>query len=86
MPTTSFERLTHIDHWLFEGLRQLPLECYQSVGKHEATLLAVFDNKMDVVSLNPDFELLKRIGKMVIVTAPGQQVDFVSRMFAPILG
>lgn len=85
-PTTSFERVHYVDHLVYEGLRLLPDEFYQSVGKNEATLLAVFSNKQLVAQLQPDFDLLKKIGKMVIVTAPGVQADFVSRMFAPNLG
>ncbi|MCH2534180.1 MAG: PhzF family phenazine biosynthesis protein [Bdellovibrionales bacterium] len=86
MPTTSFERVHYVDHLVYEGLRLLPDEFYQSVGKHEASLLAVFSNKQLVAQLQPDFDLLKKIGKMLIVTAPGVQADFVSRMFAPNLG
>jgi predicted PhzF superfamily epimerase YddE/YHI9 len=38
--------------------------------------------------MNPDFELLKRMGKRVIVTARSvnPEYDFVSRMFAPSVG
>jgi predicted PhzF superfamily epimerase YddE/YHI9 len=36
-----------------------------------------------VQSLSPDLAALKALGKMLIVTAPGKDVDFVSRFFAP---
>ena len=49
--------------------------------------LAVFDTIGEVIALAPDFhrlEALDRIG--VIVSAPGTDVDFVSRFFAPGVG
>jgi PhzF family phenazine biosynthesis protein len=50
-------------------------------------LLVVFSTQKDVEGLNPDFNLLKKIsGRGVIVTAPGVNVDFVSRCFFPNLG
>jgi PhzF family phenazine biosynthesis protein len=45
--------------------------------------LAIYDNEDEVRTLTPDFALLKAVGPMVIVTAPGRSVDFVSRFFAP---
>ena len=34
----------------------------------------------------PDFAILKKLNGMVIITAPGKEVDFVSRFFAPTAG
>ena len=34
----------------------------------------------------PDFSLLKKIGEKVIITSHGDEVDFVSRFFAPVAG
>jgi PhzF family phenazine biosynthesis protein len=49
--------------------------------------LAVYDTEDDVRSLAPDMEALARVGHFaVIVTAPGRNVDFVSRFFAPASG
>jgi PhzF family phenazine biosynthesis protein len=45
-------------------------------------LLAVFGSEDDVRSLAPDFGRVKALGRMLIVTAPGREVDFVSRFFA----
>jgi PhzF family phenazine biosynthesis protein len=47
---------------------------------------AVFDNEASIRSMAPDFSALCRLDKDVVVTAPGDQVDFVSRLFGPIHG
>jgi PhzF family phenazine biosynthesis protein len=48
---------------------------------------AVFDREEDVVALKPDFEILAQLDAQgVIVTAPGNDCDFVSRYFAPRAG
>ena len=50
-------------------------------------LLAVFDDPETVASLEPDVEALKRLETFaVIVTAPGEDCDFVSRFFGPRVG
>ncbi len=46
-------------------------------------LLIEVNNEEEVVNARPDFTALKKTGEMVIVTAPGNEVDFVSRFFAP---
>ncbi len=43
-------------------------------------------NEEAVKNCNPDFSLMKKVDKMVIITAPGKDVDFVSRFFAPTAG
>jgi PhzF family phenazine biosynthesis protein len=49
--------------------------------------MAVYDSEAQVRSLRPDFALLGRIDtRGVIVTAPGEKSDFVSRFFAPGVG
>jgi PhzF family phenazine biosynthesis protein len=47
--------------------------------------LAVFDTEADVRALQPDFSALAGFDKL-IVTAPGDEADFVSRFFAPSVG
>jgi PhzF family phenazine biosynthesis protein len=47
---------------------------------------AVFDDEASIRSMAPDFAALRRLDKDVVVTAPGDQVDFVSRLFGPIHG
>lgn len=47
-------------------------------------LLAVFDTEAEVRALRPDFDRVAALDAFaVIVTAPGSDVDFVSRFFAP---
>lgn len=49
--------------------------------------LAVFDNEELVRSIEPDHSLLRQLDRRgIIITAPGNEVDFVSRFFAPKFG
>ncbi|MBI3374323.1 MAG: PhzF family phenazine biosynthesis protein [Betaproteobacteria bacterium] len=50
-------------------------------------LLAVFDSESEVRALRPDFTRVASLDAFaVIVSAPGESVDFVSRFFAPRAG
>ncbi len=49
-------------------------------------LLVELETEEAVRHLNPDLSALKRTNLMMIVTAPGREVDFVSRFFAPSAG
>ena len=50
-------------------------------------VVAIYKNEEDIKSIYPDMEKLKKLNyPAVIVTAPGDNVDFVSRNFAPKLG
>ena len=50
-------------------------------------LLAIFDRESDVKDLQPDFARIAALDALgVIVSAPGETVDFVSRFFAPAAG
>ena len=49
--------------------------------------MVILDDEQQVRDLNPNFFLLNEIDtRGVIVTAPGTEVDFVSRFFAPAVG
>ena len=49
--------------------------------------IAVFDEASQVQALQPDFASLRGLHPLgLIVTAPGQDCDFVSRYFAPSFG
>jgi len=49
--------------------------------------MAVFDSEDEVRALRPDMERVSRLDRFaLIVTAPGNEVDFVSRFFAPASG
>ena len=66
---------------LKEGLKQSPAETLKAND-----YLAVFENEEQIRGLRPDFSRLLKLGDCVIVTAPGKDVDFVSRYFAPAFG
>ena len=67
---------------LIEGLGAVPCEVH---GGRD--YLAVFASEEDVRALSPDPRRLAELDRHgVIVTAPGREVDFVSRFFAPKFG
>lgn len=67
---------------LAEALGATPLEVWAS-----RDLMAVFADERTVKTLTPSFERIVALGVFgVIVTAPGDEVDFVSRFFAPKMG
>ena len=46
-----------------------------------------FKNEEEVLSIQPDFDILKQLDCLgIIITAAGQTSDFVSRFFAPRAG
>lgn len=67
---------------LTAGLGQAPLAVLAA-----SDYVAVFENEDIVRAIVPDQSLLRQLDLQgVIVTAPGVEVDFVSRFFAPKLG
>lgn len=67
---------------LLKGLQRPPRAVFRS-----RDYLAVYDNEEEVRALAVDMSHLARLDSLgVIVTAPGRQVDFVSRFFAPQAG
>ena len=65
-----------------EALGKRPVALY----KHRDAV-AIFDKEEDIKNIYPNMEKLKNLDyPAVIVTAPGNEVDFVSRNFAPKLG
>lgn len=68
-----------LDAAVVEALGALPRELWAT-----DKLLAVFDSELSVRALAPDFARLAALDAAgVIATAPGAEVDFVSRYFAP---
>jgi PhzF family phenazine biosynthesis protein len=64
---------------LADALGARPREAYLA-----RDLLAVFDSESELRSLRPDFARIAALDAFaVIVSAPGDTVDFVSRFFAP---
>jgi len=52
-----------------------------------ADYMVLFENQQQIEALQPDFSVLKQLDRRgVICTAPGDQVDFVSRWFGPNVG
>lgn len=66
-----------------ESIGKVPLESY--IGRSDYLLL--YPGESDILSMKPDFKKLASAeGRGIIVTAPGSDVDFVSRFFAPQAG
>ena len=72
-----------------EPMEMLPA-IVEGLGARPARLLgapdyvAVFDSEAQVRTLEPDFAILKTLDRRgVLATAPGDEVDFVSRCFFP---
>ena len=80
-PSNKAEEISCPD-LLVKGLGAKPVATYA-----KRDLMAVFDSEEEIRELKPDFSLLARLDYMgCIVTAPGKEVDFVSRFFAPSVG
>lgn len=68
---------------IIKALGKLPVACYK--GKTDYLLL--YETEKEIREMNPSFSnLAKTDARGIIVTAPGDQVDFVSRFFAPAVG
>ena len=71
---------------LIQSLGREPREAY--MGQED--WLLVYSSRREIEELAPDFDLMLvetgDSGRGVIVTAPGGDVDFVSRFFAPSVG
>ena len=58
-----------------------------NIFRGKTDLMVVLENQEDVINVSPDFSHLKQLPvRGVIVTAPGNDTDFVSRFFAPASG
>tara|TARA_R110002124_G_scaffold285065_4_gene463151 strand:- start:2684 stop:3463 length:780 start_codon:yes stop_codon:yes gene_type:complete len=70
-----------------------PAVLFQALGIRSDLVFAsddymvVLDSEEEVQNLDPDFRILSEVNaRGIIVTAPGDEVDFVSRFFAPRAG
>ena len=80
-PAVKSEK-TEITDQLFLSLGKQPLEAFKA-----RDLMALFESEKDILNLKPDLNKMVEIDHLgVIVTAPGENVDFVSRFFAPNAG
>lgn len=65
------------------ALQKAPLKAF----KGKTDFMFIYASESDIETMEPDFGLLAQVGgRGVIVTAPGNDVDFVSRFFAPQTG
>jgi len=81
-PTDNFHECA-VPDLIRESIVKVPLESY--MGRSDYLLL--FATETDILDMKPDFRKLATAdGRGVIVTAPGSDVDFVSRFFAPQAG
>jgi PhzF family phenazine biosynthesis protein len=73
---------TDIPEHLIDGLRREVEHVFKA-----RDYLVVLESEEEVRDLQPDFSELEKIDcEGIIVTAPGDEVDFVSRFFAPRMG
>ncbi|MFK3911766.1 PhzF family phenazine biosynthesis protein [Enterobacter cancerogenus] len=76
--------------WSTEAVDQPPAALFSALGISGAKevrlgrdYLVVLDSQQQVEELTPDIPAMIPLDKMVCVTAPGEQYDFVSRFFCP---
>ena len=85
--------------WMPEKINEYPFELVASLGNPEIAgvyqnreYIVELMNEEAVISCRPDFSLMGKVDRMVIITAPGNlsdtskvsyNYDFVSRFFAP---
>jgi PhzF family phenazine biosynthesis protein len=69
---------------ILKGLNVTPKETFR--GKDD--YMIIIDSEKELKSIQPDFRMLSLLENVrgVIVTAPGKEVDFVSRCFYPSYG
>jgi PhzF family phenazine biosynthesis protein len=92
--TTNNETISmDFPSWKPERIDDYPEELEKILGVDEIVgvykkrdLLIELNKEKDVKNAQPDFTLVKKAGYKIIITAPGADVDFVSRFFAPTIG
>ena len=68
-------------------MRALGREPKEILKAQNRNYLVVYEGEADIRAISPDMELLKEVDCLgVIVTAKGEESDFVSRYFAPSIG
>jgi PhzF family phenazine biosynthesis protein len=81
-PTDEIKSIKQIQV-LNEAIGQNPVQTL----KGKTDYLLIFNNQDEIEQLRPNFFLLNQLAaRGVIVSAPGDEVDFVSRFFAPQCG
>ncbi|MDF1697752.1 MAG: PhzF family phenazine biosynthesis protein [Saprospiraceae bacterium] len=81
-PTDIYEKVD-APQQLVEALGVKPIEAY----KGKTDYLLIFQSQKIIEGFKPDLNLIAAVGgRGVIVSAEGEQIDFVSRFFAPQAG
>ncbi len=82
LPTRASQPAPELTAVIEQALGTAPLEVWRG-----ANAIAFFADAETIQGLQPDFHTLKQLHPCgLIVTAPGQNCDFVSRYFAPSFG
>jgi len=78
-PADTLEEMV-VPEIIVTALRKAPLKAFR--GKSD--FMFIYASQFEIEEMEPDFGLLSQMGgRGVIVTAMGNDVDFVSRFFAP---
>lgn len=78
-PTDHFKAV-QIPEFTLAALKIDPSEIYWGLND----LMLVYENEDQIREMKPNFEIMAKIpSRGIMVTAPGKEVDFVSRFFAP---
>jgi PhzF family phenazine biosynthesis protein len=81
-PSDKLERIEPIEA-LEEALQIQPVEIYKGIDDY----MVILDRSEEVKNLSPNFRKLANFdARGVIATAPGENVDFISRGFFPAFG
>jgi PhzF family phenazine biosynthesis protein len=82
-PADKLKEVNHIPEAISEGLGFTPQQVYRGRDDY----MVIVDNQAQIEALQPDFRALLQLGSRgLIVTAKGDEVDFVSRCFFPPAG
>ncbi|MCF8381704.1 MAG: PhzF family phenazine biosynthesis protein [Bacteroidales bacterium] len=81
-PSDTIEEVTE-EKEIVEAIGRKPEEIWKGREDH----LLIYGSEVDILAIKPDFRKLTECTKRgVIVSAPGNNKDFVSRFFAPAAG
>jgi PhzF family phenazine biosynthesis protein len=83
-PRWTLAPLADAPRGLVDALHAAPTRMFSTGGGDY--VFTVFEREADVRALAPDFGALRKLGVMVIATAPGTRSDCVVRFFAPAHG
>jgi PhzF family phenazine biosynthesis protein len=80
-------------NWLPQPFEDFPKDLKEMLGVKDIVsvsknrdLLVLLPSEEDVINARPDFNRISETGFNIIITAEGNDCDFVSRFFAPALG